>query len=385
MNNDLSYKILKKKFMITGGAGFIGSSLIRFLIEKTPHQVLNLDKLTYASNIESLKSVSKNSRYQFVHGDICNKKIISKLFTEFKTDIVMKLAAETLVDRSIDGPENFIQTNVIGTLVMLESAREYWNKKKNKKNFIFHHISTDEVYGSLNKTDLFTEQSNYDPSSPYSASKASSDHLVRAWHRTYGLPIVITNCSNNYGPYQFPEKLIPLIILNALDRKPLPVYGNGKNIRDWLYVEDHVRALYRVVTEGKVGEMYNIGGHNEKANIDVVKIICEILDKLVPVSLEDNKTHKTNHAKQKKVKSIKSYKELITFVADRPGHDLRYAIDESKIKKELNWKPEESFKTGIKKTVQWYLNNLDWCKNIEDSSYQRERLGLQSQNKNREV
>ena len=385
MNNDLSYKILKKKFMITGGAGFIGSSLIRFLIEKTPHQVLNLDKLTYASNIESLKSVSKNSRYQFVHGDICNKKIISKLFTEFKPDIVMHLAAETHVDRSIDGPANFIQTNVIGTLVMLESAREYWNKKKNKKNFIFHHISTDEVYGSLNKTDLFTEQSNYDPSSPYSASKASSDHLVRAWHRTYGLPIVITNCSNNYGPYQFPEKLIPLIILNALDRKPLPVYGNGKNIRDWLYVEDHVRALYRVVTEGKVGEMYNIGGHNEKANIDIVKIICKILDKLVPVSLEVNKTHKTNHVKQKKVKSIKSYNDLITFVADRPGHDLRYAIDESKIKKELNWKPEESFKTGIKKTVQWYLNNLDWCKDIEDSNYQRERLGLQSQNKNREV
>ena len=371
--------------MITGGAGFIGSSLIRFLIEKTSHQVLNLDKLTYASNIESLKNVSKNSRYQFVQGDICNKEIISKLFTEFKPDIVMHLAAETHVDRSIDGPANFIQTNVIGTLVMLECAREYWNKKKNKNNFIFHHISTDEVYGSLNKTDLFTEQSNYDPSSPYSASKASSDHLVRAWYRTYGLPIVITNCSNNYGPYQFPEKLIPLIILNALDRKPLPVYGNGKNIRDWLYVEDHVRALYRVVTEGKVGEMYNIGGHNEKTNIDVVKIICKILDKLVPISLEVNKNHKTNHAKQKKVKSIKSYNDLITFVADRPGHDLRYAIDESKIKKELNWKPEESFKIGIKKTVQWYLNNLDWCKNIEDSSYQRERLGLQSQNKNREV
>ena len=385
MNNSLSNKILKKRFMITGGAGFIGSSLIRFLIEKTSHQVLNLDKLTYASNIESLKNVSKNSRYQFVQGDICNKEIISKLFTEFKPDIVMHLAAETHVDRSIDGPANFIQTNVIGTLVMLECAREYWNKKKNKNNFIFHHISTDEVYGSLNKTDLFTEQSNYDPSSPYSASKASSDHLVRAWYRTYGLPIVITNCSNNYGPYQFPEKLIPLIILNALDRKPLPVYGNGKNIRDWLYVEDHVRALYRVVTEGKVGEMYNIGGHNEKANIDIVKIICKILDKLVPVSLEVNKTHKTNHVKQKKVKSIKSYNDLITFVADRPGHDLRYAIDESKIKKELNWKPEESFKTGIKKTVQWYLNNLDWCKNIEDSSYQRERLGLQSQNKNREV
>lgn len=379
MNNNLSNKILKKKFMITGGAGFIGSSLIRFLIEKTSHQVLNLDKLTYASNIESLKNVSKNSRYQFVQGDICNKEIISKLFTEFKPDIVMHLAAETHVDRSIDGPANFIQTNVIGTLVMLECAREYWSKKK-KKNFIFHHISTDEVYGSLNETDLFTEQSNYDPSSPYSASKASSDHLVRAWHRTYGLPIVITNCSNNYGPYQFPEKLIPLIILNALDKKPLPVYGNGKNIRDWLYVEDHVRALYRVVTEGKVGEMYNIGGHNEKANIDVVKIICEILDKLVPVSLEVNKTHKINHDKKKKIKSIKSYKELITFVTDRPGHDLRYAIDESKIKKELNWKPEESFKTGIKKTVQWYLNNLDWCKNIEESSYQRERLGLQSQN-----
>lgn len=328
---------LNKKLMITGGVGFIGSALVRFLINETEHQVLTFDKLTYASNLQSLKAVSDNSRYKFVEGDICDKKLVSKLFKDFQPDVVMHLAAESHVDRSIDKPSDFIQTNVIGTLVLLECAREYWNNQ-NKKNFLFHHISTDEVYGSLNKTGLFTEQSKYDPSSPYSASKASSDHLVRAWHRTYSLPVVITNCSNNYGPHQFPEKLIPLTILNALDRKALPVYGDGQNIRDWLYVEDHVRGLYKVVSEGKVGETYNIGGFNEKTNIEVVNLICEILDELLPP-----------HSQDKKINYIQSYKDLITFVPDRPGHDLRYAIDASKIQKELDWAPEESFKSGIKK------------------------------------
>ena len=370
-----------KKIMITGGAGFIGSSLIRFLIKETNDQILNIDKLTYASNLQSLKSINDNPRYQFIQGDICDKKIISQLFKDFQPDLVMHLAAESHVDRSIDGPSDFVQTNVIGTLVMLESAREYWNNQK-KKNFLFHHISTDEVYGSLNETDLFTEQSNYDPSSPYSASKASSDHLVRAWHRTYGLPIIITNCSNNYGPYQFPEKLIPLIILNALDEKPLPVYGNGQNIRDWLYVEDHVDALYSVVNNGKIGETYNIGGHNEKTNIEVVNTICEILDELVPLKLKEEKNDDKILNPQSSTKSIQTYKDLITFVNDRPGHDFRYAIDASKIQKELNWTPKHSFKSGIKKTIEWYLNNLNWCKNVEDKNYQRERLGLLSKKNN---
>ena len=366
-----------KKIMITGGAGFIGSSLIRFLIKETNDQILNIDKLTYASNLQSLKSINDNPRYQFIQGDICNKKIVSQLFKDFQPDLVMHLAAESHVDRSIDGPSDFIQTNVIGTLVMLESAREYWNNEK-KKNFLFHHISTDEVYGSLNEIQLFTEKSNYDPSSPYSASKASSDHLVRAWHRTYDLPVIITNCSNNYGPYQFPEKLIPLIILNALDRKPLPVYGNGQNIRDWLYVEDHVGALYSVVNNGKIGETYNIGGHNEKTNIEVVNTICEILDELVPLKLKEEKNNNKIHNLQSSIKPIQTYKDLITFVNDRPGHDFRYAIDASKIQKELNWTPKHSFKSGIKKTIEWYLNNLNWCKNVEDKNYQRERLGLLS-------
>jgi dTDP-glucose 4,6-dehydratase len=354
----------KKKFMITGGAGFIGSSLIRFLINETDNQVLNLDKLTYASNLQSLISISKNSRYQFVKVDICDKKFVTKLFKNFEPDIVMHLAAESHVDRSIDGPADFIQTNVVGTSVMLECAREYWNSR-NKKDFLFHHISTDEVYGSLGERGLFSEQSSYNPSSPYSASKASSDHLVKAWHRTYGLPIIMTNCSNNYGPYQFPEKLVPLIILNALDKKPLPVYGTGQNIRDWLYVEDHVRALYKVVSEGKVGETYNIGGFNEKTNIDLVNLVCEILDELMPPNSKD-----------KKVNYIESYKDLIIFVPDRPGHDFRYAIDASKIQKELKWAPEETFESGIKKTVNWYLNNLDWCKYVQDGNYHRQRQGL---------
>jgi dTDP-glucose 4,6-dehydratase len=370
----------KKKFMITGGAGFIGSSLIRFLINNTKHQILNFDKLTYASNLYSLEETSKSPNYQFFKGDVCNKKIVSKLIKDFQPDIVMHLAAETHVDRSIDEPTNFINTNIIGTLVMLECAREYWNKK-NKKKFLFHHISTDEVYGSLNKTDLFTEQSKYDPSSPYSASKASSDHLVRAWYRTYGLPVIITNCSNNYGPYQFPEKLIPLTILNALEKKPLPVYGDGKNIRDWLYVEDHVKALLKIVNYGDIGEFYNIGGHNEKTNIEVVNTICEILDEIVPIDLKSKREE--NKKKNGKLKSIKSYKDLISFVEDRPGHDLRYAIDASKIKKKFDWTPKETFKTGIKKTIEWYLNNRNWCKIIEDKSYKRERLGLFLEKKNK--
>jgi dTDP-glucose 4,6-dehydratase len=354
--------IKKKVFLITGGAGFIGSALIRFLINKTDHLVINIDKLTYSGNLQSLKVVSGNPRYKFVKGDICDKKLVSNIFRDFKPDVVMHLAAETHVDRSIDRPKEFIQTNIIGTLVLLECARQFWNNQ-NKKNFLFHHISTDEVYGSLNETDLFTEQSNYKPSSPYSASKASSDHLVRAWHSTYGLPVLITNCSNNYGPFQFPEKLIPLMILNALDKKPLPIYGNGQNIRDWLYVEDHVRALYKVVCKGKVGETYNIGGFNEISNLDVVNLICQILDELLPLY-------------SKKKNSSQSYKDLLTFVQDRPGHDLRYAIDASKIKNELKWRPKISFKTGIKKTIKWYLKNLDWCKNILAGNYDRGRLGL---------
>jgi len=346
--------------LVTGGAGFIGSAVIRHLINETEHHVLNVDKLTYAGNLESLISVSDHPRYQFTQTDICDHISLTRLFLEFQPDIVMHLAAESHVDRSIDGPAEFINTNIVGTYTLLEVARKYWQNLSTikKSRFKFHHISTDEVYGDLEgTTDLFTETTPYLPSSPYSASKASSDHLVRAWHRTYGLPVVVTNCSNNYGPYHFPEKLIPLMILNALDGKPLPVYGNGQQIRDWLFVEDHARALYQVATEGTVGKTYNIGGHNEKQNIEVVKTICKILDELKP-RLEG-----------------KTYTSLITFVNDRPGHDLRYAIDASKIERELGWKPQESFETGIRKTVQWYLNNLEWCQRVQDGSYQRERLG----------
>ncbi len=346
--------------LVTGGAGFIGSAVIRHLINETEHHVLNVDKLTYAGNLESLISVSDHPRYQFTQTDICDHVSLTRLFLEFQPDIVMHLAAESHVDRSIDGPAEFINTNIVGTYTLLEVARKYWQNLSTikKSRFKFHHISTDEVYGDLEgTTDLFTETTPYLPSSPYSASKASSDHLVRAWHRTYGLPVVVTNCSNNYGPYHFPEKLIPLMILNALDGKSLPVYGNGQQIRDWLFVEDHARALYQVATEGIVGETYNIGGHNEKQNIEVVKTICKILDELKP-RLEG-----------------KTYASLITFVNDRPGHDLRYAIDASKIERELGWKPQESFETGIRKTVQWYLNNLEWCQRVQDGSYQRERLG----------
>lgn len=349
------------RFLITGGAGFIGSALIRFILTQTHHTVLNVDKLTYAGNLESLQEVEQYPNYQFKQIDICNKDQISESVRTFKPDIIMHLAAESHVDRSIEGPAEFIQTNIVGTYTLLEVARKYWLELENdvKDNFRFHHISTDEVYGDLGcRTDFFTESTSYAPSSPYSASKASSDHLVRAWHRTYGLPIIITNCSNNYGPYHFPEKLIPLIILNALEAKPLPVYGNGQQVRDWLFVEDHARALYKVVTEGCVGETYNIGGNNEKKNIEVIETICKILDVLKPQA------------------NGQSYKELITFVKDRPGHDLRYAIDATKIKKELGWSPMETFEMGIQKTIEWYLNNLDWCRRVQDGSYQRERLGV---------
>ena len=353
--------MINKNILVTGGAGFIGSAVIRYLINETDSNVLNIDKLTYAGNLESLDTISSHPRYQFLHADICDKSAMTKAFQDFQPNIVMHLAAESHVDRSIDGPMDFIQTNIIGTYNLLEVARNYWqNLTEDKKmSFRFHHISTDEVYGDLEGTDdLFTEATPYNPSSPYSASKASSDHLVRAWHRTYGLPVVVTNCSNNYGPYHFPEKLIPLVILNALDGKPLPVYGDGKQIRDWLYVEDHARALYLVATTAKVGETYNIGGHNEKQNIDVVKTICTILDNIKPRT------------------DGQSYTQQITFVKDRPGHDLRYAIDASKIQQELNWQPQETFESGIQKTVEWYLNNLEWCQHVQDGSYQRERLGV---------
>ena len=350
-------------FLITGGAGFIGSAVIRFLTEETDHQVLNLDKLTYAGNLESLTSVARDPRYQFVQGDVCDRGLVSKLFADFQPDVVMHLAAESHVDRSIDGPAEFIQTNIVGTSIMLECAREYWKQLPSDNRFRFHHISTDEVYGSLDDTGLFTEETAYDPSSPYSASKASSDHLVRAWHRTYGLPVLITNCSNNYGPYQFPEKLIPLMILNALDGKPLPIYGNGQQVRDWLHVEDHARALYKVVAEGQISETYNIGGHNEKTNLEVVHALCDLLDEFRP-------SHPNG---------LLSYKNLITYVADRPGHDQRYAIDASKIQKDLGWVPDESFETGLRKTVKWYLDNATWCQHVQDGSYQRQRLGITEQ------
>lgn len=348
------------KILVTGGAGFIGSAVIRHVIENTQDEVINLDKLTYAGNLESLRTVENNERYTFERVDICNRLELERVLSQHKPDAVMHLAAESHVDRSIDGPAAFIETNIVGTYTLLEAIRQYWLTLNGqaKQAFRFHHISTDEVYGDLeNTTALFTETTSYEPSSPYSASKASSDHLVRAWLRTYGLPTIITNCSNNYGPYHFPEKLIPLVILNALEGKSLPIYGEGEQIRDWLYVEDHARALYKVVTEGEIGETYNIGGHNEKKNIEVVEAICEILNESVPQSLD--------------------YKEQITFVKDRPGHDIRYAIDASKIQRDLGWSPEETFETGLNKTVQWYLANSDWCKRVQDGSYQRERLGAE--------
>ncbi|EIZ1360342.1 dTDP-glucose 4,6-dehydratase [Vibrio vulnificus] len=350
------------KILVTGGAGFIGSAVIRHIINHTQDSVVNLDKLTYAGNLESLSDVAENSRYAFEQVDICDRAELDRVFAQHKPDAVMHLAAESHVDRSIDGPAAFIETNIIGTYNLLEAARAYWLtlEENVKAHFRFHHISTDEVYGDLEGTDdLFTETTSYAPSSPYSASKASSDHLVRAWQRTYGFPTLVTNCSNNYGPYHFPEKLIPLMILNALDGKPLPVYGDGMQIRDWLFVEDHARALYKVVTEGEIGETYNIGGHNEKANIEVVKTICDLLEELRP----------------NKPAGVESYESLITYVKDRPGHDVRYAIDATKIAQELNWTPEETFDSGIRKTVEWYLNNQQWWQRVLDGSYSLERLG----------
>ncbi len=371
------------KLLVTGGAGFIGSNLVHLLIERG-HTVLNVDKLTYAGNLASLSAIEDHPNYRFVQADICDAPAMRSLFTEFKPDGVMHLAAESHVDRSIDGPGEFIQTNITGTYVLLDAARDYWQNlpeasdegasiadsqahhssaiihPPSKKSFRFLHVSTDEVYGSLGETGKFTETTPYDPHSPYSASKASSDHLARAWCDTFGLPILITNCSNNYGPYQFPEKLIPVVILKALAGEPIPVYGAGENIRDWLYVEDHAEALLTVLKKGKVGETYNVGGNNEMTNIDLIKLLCTILDELVPVSSES---------------SIKSYSDLITYVTDRPGHDLRYAIDASKIKNDLGWEPKQDPKSGFKQTVQWYLDNETWWSAILDGSYQMERLG----------
>ena len=349
------------KILVTGGAGFIGSAVVRHIIQNTGDSVVNVDKLTYAGNLESLAPVSASSRYAFEQVDICDRPALDRVFAGHRPDAVMHLAAESHVDRSIDGPAAFIRTNITGTYTLLEAAREYWvNLDADGKNaFRFHHISTDEVYGDLEDTgSLFTEDTPYAPSSPYSASKAAADHLVRAWHRTYALPALITNCSNNYGPYHFPEKMIPLMILNAIEGKPLPVYGKGDQVRDWLYVEDHARALYLVITRGRIGETYNIGGHNEKRNLDVVHALCALLDELRPDA------------------PFAPHTSLITHVTDRPGHDKRYAIDASKIKVELGWEPIETFETGIRKTVQWYLDNPEWCRRVQDGTYQRERLGL---------
>jgi dTDP-glucose 4,6-dehydratase len=350
------------KLLVTGGAGFIGSAVVRYVICETQDSVVNVDKLTYAGNLESLADISSSERYAFEQVDICNSTELQRVFQEHQPDAVMHLAAESHVDRSIDGPAEFINTNIVGTYILLEVARQYWLEMDDgrKASFRFHHISTDEVYGDLEGLEeLFTEETSYAPSSPYSASKASSDHLVRAWLRTYGLPTLISNCSNNYGPHQFPEKLIPLMILNALEGRPLPIYGTGEQIRDWLYVDDHARALYQIAMQGEIGETYNVGGHNEKRNIEVIQSLCGLLEELAP----------------EKPVGVKNYSDLVAFVDDRPGHDMRYAIDAGKIQRDLNWVPEETFGTGLRKTVSWYLANTEWCRRVQDGSYRRERLG----------
>lgn len=348
------------KVIVTGGAGFIGSNFIHLALANDDIHIINLDNLTYAGNLESLYDVEDDDRYTFIHGDICDQDLVEKVLTEQQPDAIIHFAAESHVDRSIDGPAPFIQTNINGTFVLLESVRKYWSllEDESKHKFRFLHISTDEVYGSLGETGYFTEETSYAPNSPYSASKAAADHLVRAYYHTYGLPTLMTNCSNNYGPYHFPEKLIPLMILNALEGKTLPVYGTGQNVRDWLYVEDHCRAILTVLTKGLPGEKYNIGGHNEKTNLSIVHTLCDVLD---------NKSPRADGV---------SYSDQITFVKDRPGHDMRYAIDASKIQKELGWVPIETFETGIIKTVEWYLQNFEWCKRVTDGSYRRERLGI---------
>ena len=349
-----------KTYLVTGGAGFIGGNFILNLMKTGQAKVINYDKLTYAGNLDTLASIKHDDNYEFIQGDICDREKLSKLFKSFDIDYIVHFAAESHVDRSIDAPGEFIQTNVVGTFELLEAARKYVIEKNfNSKHFRFLHVSTDEVYGSLGETNLFTEETAYAPNSPYAASKASSDHLVRAYHKTFGLPVLTTNCSNNYGPYQFPEKLLPLMIHNALTGKPLPVYGDGKQIRDWLYVEDHCRAIIKVLERGNIGQVYNVGGQNEKTNLDVVKTLCHILDELVPDSAHQ------------------PHENLISFVEDRPGHDRRYAIDSSKIQNQLGWKPQESFETGLKKTVRWYLNNQNWTNRVMSGAYRGERLGLE--------
>ena len=350
-----------KVYIVTGGSGFIGTNFIRFMLDNGfAERIINLDKLTYAGNPQNLLEYDNDKRYAFTQGDICDQEIVQELFILHKPDVVVNFAAESHVDRSIDGPSDFIRTNISGTYTLLQKSLRYYQSltKEDQKSFRFHHVSTDEVFGSLNEDDFFTEETPYDPSSPYSASKAASDHLVRAWHRTFGLPVIISNCSNNYGPFQFPEKLIPLMILNCLEGKPLPVYGTGKNVRDWLFVKDHCAAIFTIIEKGKIGETYNVGGNNEIKNIDIVKTICSILDEVQPAP------------------NGNSYAELITFVRDRPGHDFRYAIDSSKLTTELNWSPSETFDSGIRKTIEWYLSNQGWWQNIQNSLYQQQRLGV---------
>jgi len=350
-----------KVYIVTGGSGFIGTNFIRFmLVNGFAERIINLDKLTYAGNPQNLLEYDNDKRYAFAQGDICDQELVQELFILHKPDVVVNFAAESHVDRSIDGPGDFVKTNISGTYVLLQEALRYYRSLNNQQQsrFRFHHISTDEVFGSLEEDGFFTEETSYDPSSPYSASKAASDHLVRAWQRTYGLPVIISNCSNNYGPYQFPEKLIPLIILNCLSEKTLPVYGKGENIRDWLYVDDHCAAINNIIEQGNIGETYNIGGNNEIKNIDIVKTICNLLDNIRPSE------------------NLKSYQELITFVKDRPGHDFRYAIDSSKLQNKLGWTPKETFEMGIRKTIDWYLDNKTWWQDIQNNTYQQERLGV---------